>query len=140
MFAPDLDWTTLGEIELSTAAHAVDAFADALAGDGEPAPSVVPATFAAVVLARPEIMGALQGLAEENSAVLVHQAQQFRFLRPLEIDATYRVRLDWHREPQRPDRLIVRARVRDGADTLCQEFRTDIVLFARPPARTENGS
>lgn len=123
------DWTLIAEVELATAPDRVAAFAAAVGGTGMEADDRVPATFAFTVLSRPEILGALESVAADRSAVLVHQAQQFRYEQALEVGRPYQVAVDWRRNPDRDDRIVVRGRVRDAAGRHCQEFLADIVLF-----------
>ncbi|MBL6430298.1 MAG: hypothetical protein HPM95_00035 [Alphaproteobacteria bacterium] len=61
--------------------------------------------------------------------MLVHQAQAFTYHVPLERNRRYPVALDWHANPDRDDRLVLRGRVRDDDGTLLQEFTADIVLY-----------
>lgn len=123
------DWTPIAEVDLATAPDRVAAFAAAVGGTGLETGDQVPATFSFTVLSRPEILGALECVAADRRAVLVHQAQQFSYERDLEVDSSYQVAVDWRRNPDRDDRIVVRGRVRDDAGRHCQEFLADIVLF-----------
>ncbi|MBB99470.1 MAG: hypothetical protein CML67_08025 [Rhodobacteraceae bacterium] len=124
-------WTALPDAVLDTAADRVDAFARALAGGGTgtEANGNVPATFAFTVFAGAESGGLIEGIARERGAMLVHQAQAFTYHVPLERNRRYPVALDWHANPDRDDRLVLRGRVRDDDGTLLQEFTADIVLY-----------
>jgi hypothetical protein len=124
-------WTALPDAVLDTAADTVDAFARALAGGAAEADTgdQVPATFAFTVFAGAESGGLIEAIARERGAMLVHQAQAFTYHVPLERNRRYPVALDWHANPDRDDRLVLRGRVRDDAGTLLQEFTADIVLY-----------
>jgi hypothetical protein len=127
----DPDWTALPDAVLDTASDKVSAFARALAGDvAEPDPTDrVPATYAFTVFAGAESGGLIEDIARERGAMLVHQAQAFAYHVPLERDRRYRVALDWHANPDRDDRLVLRGQVRGDDGTLLQEFTADIVLY-----------
>jgi hypothetical protein len=122
-------WTTVAELELSTGRIPVEAFAAAVGGTGRNGGGHVPATYAFTTLSRPEVLGVLERVAADRKAVLVHQAQQFSYERDLETDRVYRVSIDWRRNPDKDDRIVVRGRVRDDHGTHFQEFLADIVLF-----------
>ena len=124
-------WTALPDAVLDTAADRVDAFARALAGGatGTEPSDQVPATFAFTVFAGAESGGLIEEIARERGAMIVHQAQAFTYHVPLERNRRYPVALDWHANPDRDDRLVLRGRVRDDDGTLLQEFTADIVLY-----------
>ncbi|SDU17623.1 hypothetical protein [Stappia sp. ES.058] len=128
---PAPNWIALPDAVLDTASAKVDAFARALAG-GSPATfpaGHVPATYAFTVFAGAESGGRIEAIARERGAMLVHQAQAFTYHAPLERDRLYAVSLDWHANPERDDRLVLRGRVHDGDGPLLQEFTAEIVLF-----------
>lgn len=129
--AGDTGWTGIAELELATDRATVAAFAAALGAPAEPGPAEpVPATYAFTVFSHPKVLAMLAELAAERAAALVHQAQDFAFHAPLEMDRRYTVAVDWKRHEERADRLTLRGRVRGETEgTFLQEFRAEIVLF-----------
>ncbi|WP_029057422.1 hypothetical protein [Stappia stellulata] len=124
-------WTALPDAVLDTASAKIDAFAAALSGGATApfSPPHVPATYAFTVFAGAESGGRIEAIARERGAMLVHQAQAFTYHVALERDRRYRVALDWHTNPDRDDRLVLRGRVHDDNGTLLQEFTAEIVLY-----------
>ncbi|WP_186395215.1 hypothetical protein [Stappia sp. TSB10GB4] len=129
--AGDTGWTGIAELELATDRATVAAFAAALGAPAEPGPAEpVPATYAFTVFSHPKVLARLADLAAERAAALVHQAQDFTFHAPLQMDRRYTVAVDWKRHEERADRLTLRGRVRGEREgTFLQEFRAEIVLF-----------
>lgn len=129
--AGDTGWTGIAELELATDRATVAAFAAALGAPAEPGPAEpVPATYAFTVFSHPKVLAMLAELAAERAAALVHQAQDFVFHAPLQMDRRYTVAVDWKRHEERADRLTLRGRVRGETEgTFLQEFRAEIVLF-----------
>lgn len=130
--APGPDWEPLCTVPLEATPERVAAFARALGAEpGEQ----VPATFAATILSDPALTIPVTALARERGAVLVHQAQEFRYHHALRVGASYRVELDWQQPGGRADRIAIRGRVLDVAGLLVQEIRTDIVFFENRSGR-----
>ena len=130
------DWALLGETRLDTASPRVAAFARAL---GQQDCDTVPATFAATILSDPALTAPVLALAKARGAAVVHQAQEFLYHRDLKRDMRYDVKLEWHQEQGREDRVAVRCLVRDEAGDLLQEFRADIVFFENRRSRDVSG-
>lgn len=70
---------------------------------------LLPASFPVVWMRIPEIGEPIRAAAQEIG-LPVHEAQQFEYVRPLEIDQSYDLMLEMHRETN-PDRLIAIAEV-----------------------------
>lgn len=118
------------EIAVRTDAARIAAFR-AATGAGADGPAV-PLTFPFCWLASAEVRPALERMIGGAGLLPVHEGQSFDYLRPLALDADYRVAFSFARTAA-PERLTVTAAIAtlDGAP--CASFETVLRLVA--PAR-----
>jgi hypothetical protein len=98
-----------GPLRVATPAEAVRAFRRETGWRDEDGPP--PASFPVVWMRQPEIGEPIRAAAQEVG-LPVHEAQQFDYVRPLEIDASYDLMLEMRRQSD-PMRLIATAEIFD---------------------------
>ena len=102
-----------GPLRVATSAEAVRAFRRETGWRDEDGPP--PASFPVVWMRQPEIGEPIRAAAQEIG-LPVHEAQQFDYVRPLEIDASYDLMLEMRRQSD-PTRLIATAEIFDLSGT-----------------------
>ena len=98
-----------GPLRVATPVEAVRAFRRETGWRDEDGPP--PASFPVVWMRQPEIGEPIRAAAQEVG-LPVHEAQQFDYVRPLEIDASYDLMLEMRRQSD-PMRLIATAEIFD---------------------------
>jgi hypothetical protein len=99
----------------------------------------VPHTFPIRWVTLPEITNAIREMIAGDQWLPIHEAQNFEYRRPLEVDKAYRLTVDLRREAN-PPRLVIRGLVSTEANELCVSFETTLRIVATDRATPNSGN